>query len=415
MSMDTPDPAVLAALSLGWEMSDLYAAPASGPAPEAPPELLPGVEELSPRERSRVSLAKAEALMERALGGATEGISGAGLRELGDQDLSAWRRGVFGLHLELVRALEARDAVLSGAYDLGRSLADVSREPRDLSALMSRLEPEQLLAIEARLADLRSRLPTHAAAAVAATLDQWKAWTADARAREDMQAVRGALARQRSLWRSLLTGEKEARQMLDPDTVVAASVRHATRLGTLIRGVTGAYLPALAALALSVALLLWTIITQSGIAAVIGALGVLAATMIGIRKSLDLTTQGTIDELRGELWSAELDAAVAQAILRLPPAPPPAPKPRLSLARPAPPAPAAQQAPAPAQAEPSLRATVGQRIERALHVTTSARKQGFRVPASGPAAAPASEPAPETAETEAQSSANGHQASDGGR
>jgi hypothetical protein len=68
-------------------------------------------------------------------------------------------------------------------------------------------------------------------------------------------------------------GEKDAREMLDPDTVVAASVRHATRLGTLIRGLTGAYLPALAALVLSVILLLWTIVDQTGIATVIAAPG----------------------------------------------------------------------------------------------------------------------------------------------
>lgn len=177
--------------------------------------------------------------------------------------------------------------------------------------------------------------------------------------------------------------------MLDPDTVVAASVRHASRLGTLIRGLTGAYLPALAALVLSVALLLWTIVDQTGIATVIAALGALAATMIGIRESLALTAQDSIEELRETLWDAELDAAVAQSILRLPPAPAPEQRSGVPLG----------SVPV-SSAPPGL----GRRFERALHVTTSAREQGLPVPASGPATV-----APHDAEatTTEQPSANG--------
>ncbi len=74
----------------------------------------------------------------------------------------------------------------------------------------------------------------------------WKGLTVESRARESesMNGVRGALARQGDLWRALLTGE-DARQMLGPDTFVAAPVRHASRLGTLIRGLAGAFLPAM--------------------------------------------------------------------------------------------------------------------------------------------------------------------------
>lgn len=385
------DPRVRAAVNLGWEMADLYVANRPGATEQGPPEALPGLIELTPRQRVEVGTAKVRALIEQVLGAPLDVDD---LPAALDGEAGSYRAAVYGLHLQLLKALEASDGAVSAAYELGRSLADVTREPKDLSALIDRLEADRLLPIEGRLADLSSQLPTHSAAAVAATLDQWKVWSLEARARESMPDVRAALGRQRSLWRALLSGEKRARQMLDPDTVVAASVRHASRLGTLIRGLTGAYLPALAALVGSVVLLLWTIVDQSPIATVIAALGALAATMIGIRKSLALTAQDTIDELRSVLWSAELDAAVAQAILRLPPAPPPEPKPKLTLAKPSLPAP-----------PPTLREGITHRIERALHVTTSARKQGLRVPASGPAASA-------TAETEEQEkpSANGHQA-----
>jgi len=387
------DPSVLSALALGWEMADLYIPPSPSPPRGHAPQSLPSESELSSRERVGLTAARLSGLLERALGpGAgqdTERVQR--LREIGDGDPDGWRRAAYELHVDLLTRLQTGDPTLSRAYELGHSLAEISRDPTDLSALLDRLEPRQLLPVEAALADLSSRLPRHAAAAVGATLEQWHAWTSEARAREDLDAVRGALARQRALWRAVLCGEKDAREMLDPDTVMAASVRHATRLGTLIRGLTGAYLPALGALALSVILLLWAIVDQTGIATVIGALGALAATMVAIRKSLALTAQDTIDELRGSLWDAELDAAVAQSILRLPPTPAAERRPRLALGK----------LPAPALG-PGERLTVRQRLERALHVTTAARQQGLHVPASGPATA-----TPDEATTTEQPSANG--------
>ena len=165
------------------------------------------------------------------------------MRGVAAEDTAAWREALLAVHTRLTTSLGAHEPISLGAYEVGRALADTCREPRDLSELIERLDAPSLLSVEGRLADLSSRLPPHAAAAVAATLAQWKAWTADARAREDLDEVRGALARQGALWRALLTGEKDAREMLDPEMVIAASVRHASRLGTLIRGLAGAYLP----------------------------------------------------------------------------------------------------------------------------------------------------------------------------
>ena len=85
-----------------------------------------------------------------------------------------------------------------------------------------------------------------------------------------MTDVRAALRRQSELWRALLSGDKDARQMIDPDTVVAASVRHASRLGTLIRGLAGAYLPALGLAACATLLLVYAILFHNGIATVVG-------------------------------------------------------------------------------------------------------------------------------------------------
>lgn len=380
------DPTVMAALALGWEMADLYAGRGYQPAAAHPPGTLPSAAEIGQRPDAAVE--RLLTLMLRALG-----ASGAPapsielLRDLTMEDSATWRGALLDLHVAVTTALGAHDPAALGAYDAGRALADTCRNPRDISELIDRLDAPSLLAVEGRLADLSSRFPPHSAAAVGATIAQWKAWTAEARARENLDEVRGALARQGALWRALLIGEKDAREMLDPEMVIAASVRHASRLGTLIRGLAGAYLPAVGLLTLVSALLVYVIIVQSSIATVVAALGAMAAALIVLRKALALTVAETIEDLRPGLWGAEIDAAVAQSILRLPPRTTPAPASK--------PAPAA--APTPSAAPPegypqTISHRLAKRIERALHVTRSAKAQGYRVPASGPESAAAQAP-----------------------
>ena len=371
------DPVVVASLALGWEMADLYAArDLHGPAPELP-ETLPGIRGLSHRQTVNATLLRIRALIRLALGpGVSDTIalpSAAVLGELPEGTQPAWGLALYDLHVQICGALRASGDAPMLAYDAGRSLAEICQRPKDLSELMDRLEGVNVIPIQGRLADLATQLPAHSAAAVSATLEQWRRWTADARARENMNDVRAALMRQAELWRALLSGDKDARQMIDPDTVVAASVRHASRLGTLIRGLAGAYLPALGLAACATLLLVYAILFHNGIATVVGALGAVAATLVVLRRVVSLTVGNTIDELREDLWSAELDSAVAQSILRLPASAtaPPRPQPTLT-----PPATETQTQ--------KVQAGITNRVERALHVTRNARAQGFHMPASGP-------------------------------
>ena len=89
---------------------------------------------------------------------------------------------------------------------------------------------------------------------------------------------------------------------------------------------------------------------------------------------MSLTVGNTIDELREDLWSAELDSAVAQSILRLPASAVATPQARPTLA-PKPPETQTQK----------VQAGITNRVERALRVTRNAHAQGFHMPASGPA------------------------------
>jgi hypothetical protein len=371
------DPVVVAALALGWEMADLYAArEVDGPTPDLP-ETLPGIGGLTHRQTVHATLLRIRTLIRQALGPAVSDTitvpSAQVLGELPEGDQPAWGQSVYDLHVQISGALRASGDAPLHAYDAGRSLAELCRHPKDLSELMDRLEGANVIPIQGRLADLATQLPAHSAVAVSATLEQWRRWTADARARENMNDVRAALMRQAELWRALLSGGKDARQMIDPDTVVAASVRHASRLGTLIRGLAGAYLPALALAACATVLLVYAIVFQNGIATVVGALGAVAATLIVLRRVVSLTVGNTIDELREDLWSAELDSAVAQSILRLPARTAAAPRPQPTLA-----------APPPETQTQKVQAGITNRVERALHVTRNARAQGFHMPASGP-------------------------------
>jgi hypothetical protein len=371
------DPVVVAALALGWEMADLYAArEVDGPTRELP-ETLPGVRGLSHRQTVHATLLRIRALIRQALGPAVSDTitlpSAQVLGELPEGDQPAWGQALYDLHVQISGALRASGDAPMHAYDAGRSLAEVCQRPKDLSELMDRLEGGKVIPIQGCLADLATQLPAHSAAAVSATLEQWRRWTADARARGNISDVRAALMRQAELWRALLSGDKDARQMIDPDTVVAASVRHASRLGTLIRGLAGAYLPALGLAACATLLLVYAILFQNGIATVVGALGAVAATLIVLRRVVSLTVGNTIDELREDLWSAELDSAVAQSILRLPASAAVAPRPRPTLA---PPPPETQTQ--------KVQAGITNRAERALRVTRNARAQGFHMPASGP-------------------------------
>ena len=267
-------------------------------------------------------IAKVSVLIERVLAAPPQPSdprpSADGLRDTPAGKRSEWEKAVYDLHIELVVALRASDMALFHAYDLGRSLADTCHRPEDLDSFSKRFRPYRLLTIEGRLADLSSKLPPHSGAAVSVTLEQWGKWAAHAPSEADMTEVRGALTRQGTLWRSLLTGEKDAQQMLDPEAFVAAAIRLARRLGTIIRGLLRAYLPAVALVVAAAILVLYVILSAAGTQSVVASLGALAASLGITRKGLSVTVEDTINEIRPRLWGAELDIAVAQSILRLP-------------------------------------------------------------------------------------------------
>ena len=332
------DPSTISALALGWEMSRLYGTPKprSGTLRVLPSEL-PSESELRVGQRTRAGIAKVEYLISQILhdtwSTGEQAPSVSPLRNDAGGEANRWKRLVFDLHVLLVVELRAIDMGLFHAYDLGRSLSDTCRRPVKVADLAERFEEHRVNAIQGRLADLRTRLPAHAAAAVAATLPEWTKWVVESNpkrpTKERAAEIRGTLTRQGTLWRAVVTGEKDCRQMLDPNDFISAALRLASKLGGLIRGLLGVYRFAVGLVVLATIAVIATAAASAGTASVVASLGVLAASLGVTRKGIDLTTEEAIGELRSRLWGAELDVAVAGAILRLPdtdtvvPTPPP--------------------------------------------------------------------------------------------
>jgi hypothetical protein len=335
------DEATIRALALGWEMSRLYAAPkARSRGPRVLPGSLPSESELRAGQRTRAGIAKIEFLIDRLLPDTSstgkQVPSVEPLREDPGGDATRWKRLVFDLHLLLVVELRAIDMGLFHAYDLGRGLSDICRRPARIADLAQRFERHRVTELQGRLADLSTRLPDHAAAAVSATLPEWTKWVAieplQPQKRRAAQ-IRSSLTRQGTLWRALLTGEKDGRQMLGPQDFVSAALRLAGELGMLIRGLLGVYRFAVGLVALTTIAVIATAIASAGTPSVIASLGALAASLGVTRKGIDLTVREAIDELRKRIWGAELDEAIAVEILRLPYREPPTPAPTPPIKR----------------------------------------------------------------------------------
>jgi hypothetical protein len=248
----------------------------------------------------------------------TDALEEALKRAFGQPDL---RRVLTEFDGGVSSALTAADGRLGMAHDIGRALAETCLEPEDQQSFDRAFGP-RIVDIKAWLADLASSFPDHASRAVVLSLRTWEAWAADPRLDDEPldwprhgAAVRAALRRQGDVWRALLSGEKEGTDMLDAwHYVRAANGLVVEMVSTLWRFVRPLALPLgflLLLLAGGVALL----VTQEPVAKIVGAIatvvGAVGITGAGIRARLGQVTA----QLQTFLWGAELDFAVADAIL----------------------------------------------------------------------------------------------------
>jgi hypothetical protein len=329
---------VTGAFSLGWQMADLYAKAASA-GRESEPERgsrdgdggSPSLRTLgswSGPDRVRLlirqiqtQVAKLKSIFDSE--GAPRDLS----TQLGDfastaEDLVArsgdatnLRAGIDSAHTSLQIVLWEADFRLGKAYGLGHTLAETCLLPKGRASFETAFSA-RLVDVEEALADLASNLPAHSSRAVSLSLRLWEEWAVNPKLNKKAltwpnPGVRAALHRQGELWRSVLSGEKRGQDMLQGANYVAAFkalVRRTLRFGPWLWAV-------LIAITVALGAGIYLLAAQSGTAAKVSGAALSALAALGISGSAlkrQLTTIGA--EFEGQLWQAELDLAIAEAI-----------------------------------------------------------------------------------------------------
>jgi hypothetical protein len=315
------------AVALGWRMAELYRdATKQATRKQKLPDTLPSGNRLGRGRRTEFGIAEVEAGLHR-LGLA--GTNAPSTEELSDTfedtavDAEDVKRSVYRLHLAILRECNAADRAIGKAYELGRSLADTCPGQIDRKSMAEQLNRYRLDGLGRWLADLASRLPDHSSRAVRISMARWKIAAKGGEsstffADKDLGAVHRALDRQVQIWRSLLTGEKHAKDMLGTDDYAKAvgfAVRDSRRLITgYLRRFAPFVLLALALLGLGV----WGLLTSEDTSKVIAS-GAAVASALGISwKGVTATLGRAADEIEKPIWASSIDLVVADAITQKP-------------------------------------------------------------------------------------------------
>lgn len=324
------DTSFCVAFALGWETASLFrGASFDAGHVEAGGDALPGLTALSADERTELAVDLIEAdlrKLEDHLSAATPidpSLVGQLRRALqrDSDDRKPLRQAVRDLHLEVLRTLTAANLRLGRAYGLGHALADTCLMPTDRESFDEAFGM-RLMSIKDWLADLASSFPPHSSRAVVLSLRAWEAWAADPRLDGEPLAwethgagVREALHRQGELWRDLLARDKDGQDMLDTNHYLRAANSlvgaMASTLWRFLRPLRSALVIGGITLVAGLALLLFTGTTGKAVGAVLTVAGAVGITGAGLRTRLgQVATQ-----LQALLWGAELDLAIAEAVL----------------------------------------------------------------------------------------------------
>lgn len=326
------------AVALGWQMAQLYAGSqlevgadvAATGGPHATSDL-PGTGKLDPRERLALRLGQvehglgllAQATDDERLHGLLTSLrarigDGQPLTLAGNArppDGERLRALLRELHVELLSALTIADYRLGKSYGLGRALCELSRGSQADAELGRHLDAEHLAKLIGWCSDLKTALPDHAGQAVADSLRRWRSWARNRPWRTvERREFDQRLRRQGERWRSILTGERAARDLLTAATYVKAAeqlLADAARVGVgFSRKFWWILLVALLLLGGGVYLLA----QGSGGGNLVGGIGSVAASLGLTWKTATPTLTAVGERLSGPLWGAELDAAITDAV-----------------------------------------------------------------------------------------------------
>jgi hypothetical protein len=322
------DEGVTTAFALGWQMAELYRRGETQAAAAQPGVDLPEVGSLAGPDRRNLRFAQVDAALARLRqtitdaglsAPTTDAVRGAADRREEEEA----RAAILALHAELLRVLTAADFRLGKAYGLGRALCDTCRV-HSADDVERELSHDRVGNLYSWLLDLKTVLPPHAGESVYQSLREWEAWARRPEVEghpldweRDEGTVERVLFRQGEIWRALLSGEKQATDMLVArDYADAAGKLFMDGLALLRRLPWQVWLVVGGALGLAVAgLILASVI--GNVSSVVAALGGLAAALgiswTGLRQTLGTAAAS----LRKPLWGAALDRAIVVAITRV--------------------------------------------------------------------------------------------------
>ncbi|OIQ94688.1 hypothetical protein GALL_233460 [mine drainage metagenome] len=318
------------AFSLGWRLAELYDSKGlSGPLKRdlELPDHLPGVGEMSSREKALALIAHIDADL-HAVGtavGATlpsaDGIRIAMLAPGHQRDTVL--RPIYVLYLSVRDQLAGTSPIAATSFGLGRMLADTALLPtKDTPAVFSQqFERFRLENAYRWLDDLDAAFPPRSASAVRASLTAWGEWvganSTNGRIESrhfDAYLIR-RLQRQGDMWRRLLTGEKAAETLPDAKAYRDAAtemLRNTRRM--FFRFLWKWSLIALIAVAAAAGAIMLSVThapagTDRLTSVVISVAGFLGVSWTGIAATFGRVMR----KAEQSLWEAEVEAAIGRA------------------------------------------------------------------------------------------------------
>ena len=315
------DPRVLVAFRLGWHMAELYHAHF---APRAADELerskveggLAGVGSLDRADRARLLHGQID--VETRL---LEQVATVVHVELPRLEEGEDQSGIAAAHKKFLIALTSLDFRLGKAYGLARALAETVLLPGEEKpgSYEEKFMHGRIEVLRSWLADLSSAFPAHAAFAVRHGLREWSVWITEGRPSRHQQGdLTRALRDQGRLWRALLSGERNAADLLSP----ADYTQVARRLVHQLRELTGSFLRDWWWLVLLVLAILAggtvAFFTLSGPIRSVSAV-LTVVTTLGISwKAVGATVGRAFSQAEQSLYRKEVEEAIATAATRLP-------------------------------------------------------------------------------------------------
>jgi hypothetical protein len=334
-----PAPAATAsittALSAGWLLAELKTELDHGESPRSPAaSLLAEVPSRGVRARQiQAELSRLQADLDQAgitqkdsadlstrLRELVRATDGAGHVEPENGDVPG--RRLASLVADVTRAalgnLTAASPRLGRAFGLGFDLANTCKLSRSAQRDgFIALFGSRAVDVQQALADLSSSLPKHAARGVSLSLAQWQHWAMNPMLSKrpvevwPQEGVRDALGRQGQVWRAILSGEKLGKDMLGTADYFGAVKTLARRV---VKGRPWLVLLVFAFVLLAAAGV-YLLIAQKQTLAKLDAVALSVLGAVGISTaSLKRGFADVANEVKAQVWGAEMDYAIAEAI-----------------------------------------------------------------------------------------------------